>query len=291
MRWTGYGENMWGLTASDGSADVELDFAGEKRRSEHTRRAASGCEHSWTTARSRPRRPRRSIAFAPEIVVPAVEEMYRRYGEHIFGKYGFYDAFNPSFTYDVPLRARPRVAGVRLGGHRLPRHRSGSHPGDDRELSHRPRVARDRGRIRISARARAGRLHWRLAQPAPGSRVAPQRSKPLALDSLSILAATALKLRWRRSVAPQDAWHRKAVRWRRWLGLRLTLRVLALRLDRFCSAPARLRASDHADHAFLGDGARRRSRRATAPRVRAQESRTSASKCSRCHGPRRTKSC
>ena len=32
MRWNGYGENIWGLTASDGSADVELDFAGEMRR-------------------------------------------------------------------------------------------------------------------------------------------------------------------------------------------------------------------------------------------------------------------
>ena len=52
-----------------------------------------------------------SIAFAPEIVIPAVEEMYRRYGAHIFGKYGFYDAFNPSFNYDVPLRHGRTVAG------------------------------------------------------------------------------------------------------------------------------------------------------------------------------------
>jgi len=52
-----------------------------------------------------------SIAFAPEIVIPAVEEMHRRYGEHIYGKYGFYDAFNPSFNYDVPLRHGRTIAG------------------------------------------------------------------------------------------------------------------------------------------------------------------------------------
>jgi len=32
MKWNGYGENVWGFTASDGSADVELTYAGEKRR-------------------------------------------------------------------------------------------------------------------------------------------------------------------------------------------------------------------------------------------------------------------
>ena len=44
-----------------------------------------------------------SIAFAPEIVVPAIRELHRRYGEHIYSDYGFLDAFNPSFDFDVPL--------------------------------------------------------------------------------------------------------------------------------------------------------------------------------------------
>jgi hypothetical protein len=52
-----------------------------------------------------------SIAFAPEIVIPAIEEMHRRYGEHIYGKYGFYDAFNPSFDYEVPLRHGRHIPG------------------------------------------------------------------------------------------------------------------------------------------------------------------------------------
>jgi hypothetical protein len=36
--------------------------------------------------------------------VPAVLDMHKRFGEHIYSKYGFLDAFNPSFDYtDVPL--------------------------------------------------------------------------------------------------------------------------------------------------------------------------------------------
>ena len=104
MRWTGYGENVWGLTASDGAADVVLDFAGEKRRFRTYSPRGIGLDHSLDDGTIAPTAAAASIAFAPEIVVPAVEEMYRRYGDHIFGKYGFYDAFNPSFTYDVPLR-------------------------------------------------------------------------------------------------------------------------------------------------------------------------------------------
>jgi hypothetical protein len=45
-----------------------------------------------------------SIAFAPEIVIPATEEIHRRYGEFLYSSYGFLDAFNlPFVTFvDVP---------------------------------------------------------------------------------------------------------------------------------------------------------------------------------------------
>jgi hypothetical protein len=108
--WTGYGENIWGLTASDGSADTELTFAGEKRRfrTYYARGVGEGAIDDGTIA---PTAAAASIAFAPEIVIPAVEEMHRRYGEHIYGKYGFVDAFNPSFDYDVPIQHGRRIAG------------------------------------------------------------------------------------------------------------------------------------------------------------------------------------
>ena len=45
-----------------------------------------------------------SLPFAPELVIPATLEMHRRFGPHIYSKYGFLDAFNRTFTFDVPLR-------------------------------------------------------------------------------------------------------------------------------------------------------------------------------------------
>ena len=111
MRWVAYGENVWGLTASDGAADVELEFEGEKRTFRTYSPRGVGVEYTLDDGTIAPTAAIASIAFAPEIVIPAVEEMYRRYGAHIFGKYGFYDAFNPSFNYDVPLRHGRTVAG------------------------------------------------------------------------------------------------------------------------------------------------------------------------------------
>ncbi len=103
MRWTGYGENVWGLTASDGSADVELEFNGEMRRFRTYSARGIGMVYSVDDGTIAPTAAAASLPFAPEIVIPAVEEMHDRYGEHIYGKYGFLDAFNQSFDYDVPL--------------------------------------------------------------------------------------------------------------------------------------------------------------------------------------------
>ena len=52
-----------------------------------------------------------SIAFAPEIAIPAIAHMRERYGQHIYGKYGFLDAFNPTFDYNLKLQHGRRVKG------------------------------------------------------------------------------------------------------------------------------------------------------------------------------------
>ena len=38
------------------------------------------------------------MPFAPEVVIPAIEAMHARYGKAIYGRYGFFDAFNPTMT-------------------------------------------------------------------------------------------------------------------------------------------------------------------------------------------------
>jgi len=53
-----------------------------------------------------------SIAFAPEIVIPALEEMKKRWGKYIYTKYGFVDAFNLTFQTRTELRTGKLVPGV-----------------------------------------------------------------------------------------------------------------------------------------------------------------------------------
>ena len=45
-----------------------------------------------------------SIPFAPELVIPAMAEMQRRYGSRLYQQYGFLDAFNPTFQFDVKVQ-------------------------------------------------------------------------------------------------------------------------------------------------------------------------------------------
>jgi hypothetical protein len=99
-----YGRTVWGITASDGPADVEVeDGSGRRRFRSYTARGidATGSHDDCTLA---PTAVVGSIPFAPELVIPAMREMHRRFGQHIYSKYGFLDAFNRTFTFDVPLR-------------------------------------------------------------------------------------------------------------------------------------------------------------------------------------------
>lgn len=105
-----YGASIFGLTASDGPADVDLSD-GTARRTFHSY-AARGIDRTGThdDCTVAPTAVIASIPFAPEVAIPAMLEMHRRYGRHIYAKYGFLDAFNRTFTFDVPLR-HGRVIG------------------------------------------------------------------------------------------------------------------------------------------------------------------------------------
>jgi hypothetical protein len=49
------------------------------------------------------------VPFAPEVAIPALKEIRVRYGEPLFGQYGFLDAFNPTYR-----DARARVTQGRV---------------------------------------------------------------------------------------------------------------------------------------------------------------------------------
>ena len=106
-----YGPTVWGLTASDGPADVTIGEGATARlfRTYAARGAApTGGYDDCTLA---PTAVVGSLPFAPELVIPAVLDMYKRFGEHIYAQYGFLDAFNLSFEYDIPLRHGRYIPG------------------------------------------------------------------------------------------------------------------------------------------------------------------------------------
>jgi hypothetical protein len=53
-----------------------------------------------------------SVPFAPELCIPALRTMRRNHGTNLYGRYGFRDALNPSFTdRSVPITQGRVVPG------------------------------------------------------------------------------------------------------------------------------------------------------------------------------------
>lgn len=102
-QWKDYGENIWGLTACDGPGDFQRDYGGRQRTFwGYNARGAGKWEDGKTAADDgtiAPTAMLASLPFAPELVVPGLRELRTRYGDDIYGKWGFLDSFNPSFTF------------------------------------------------------------------------------------------------------------------------------------------------------------------------------------------------
>lgn len=107
--WSDYGANVWGLTACDGPGDMTLTIH-EKSREVHGY-AARGLA-SYDDGTLAPTAMVSSLPFAPEIVLPGIRELRRRYGAPIYREYGFVDAFNPSFPETAHATAGTQVPGV-----------------------------------------------------------------------------------------------------------------------------------------------------------------------------------
>jgi len=78
-KFPGYGENCWGITASDVQGGYMARGAPPAQNDEGT---------------LAPTAPGGSMPFAPEICLPALRYMYDTYRAKIWGTYGFRDAFN-----------------------------------------------------------------------------------------------------------------------------------------------------------------------------------------------------
>jgi len=105
MRWRGYDGEIWGISASDGPSDVVQIFNGEERGFFSYAGRGAASSHILDDGTIAPTASVGSIAFAPEIAIPTIRAFRARFGEHLYQKYGFLDAVNPSFTFvNVPLR-------------------------------------------------------------------------------------------------------------------------------------------------------------------------------------------
>ena len=92
----GYTGTIWGITASD-SRKGYVAWGGPPR--------AGPIDGSVV-----PSAAAGSLMFAPDIAVPAVREMRRRFGDRIYGRYGFADAFHPTDGW-----VNPDVIGIDIG--------------------------------------------------------------------------------------------------------------------------------------------------------------------------------
>ena len=100
-KWVGYSADIWGWTASDGPAYSEGKYR------------VNGTPRAFNTYMARgvsavrvvddgtvvPTAAGGSVAFAPEVAIPALMAMRTKYGARLYTRYGFKDAFNPSFTF------------------------------------------------------------------------------------------------------------------------------------------------------------------------------------------------
>lgn len=109
----GYGENIWGLTASDGPANEtrEVGAKSVRFRTYHARGAAEGyIEDDGTIV---PTAAGGSIPFAPEKTLQALYTMKQKFGDQLYSEYGFRDAFN--LTYQDGGWFNPDYIGIDQG--------------------------------------------------------------------------------------------------------------------------------------------------------------------------------
>jgi hypothetical protein len=99
-RYSDYGPDMWGITVSD-SPSGYVSWGGPPYDG-----PINGTLVPCAAAGS--------LMFAPEICLPVLRQMASVYGDRIFQKYGFTDAFNPNWK-DKKLWVNQDVIGIDVG--------------------------------------------------------------------------------------------------------------------------------------------------------------------------------
>ena len=95
--WKGYGELVWGLTASDGPLDGACGSGTGATRFHAYWARGAGPGAPTDDGTIAPTAAGGSVPFAPEVAIPTLMHMRERFGDRLYGQYGFKDAFNLSY--------------------------------------------------------------------------------------------------------------------------------------------------------------------------------------------------
>jgi hypothetical protein len=101
LNFNGYSEHVWGLTACDGPANEVREVHGQEIRFHTYRARGASLRQIIDDGTIAPTASVGSLPFAPEICIPAMEYMWKEYGEKLVGDYGFKDAFNLTYRWET----------------------------------------------------------------------------------------------------------------------------------------------------------------------------------------------
>ena len=115
MGWEGYSKDIWGMTACDGPGDVVIDYRGKPTPFYGYRAyGPMGMPDEEDHGTLAPSAAVGSIPFAPEICIPAARALRQFQGGRLYGRYGFFDSFCPSFR-DTHAPIEKGSVDARLG--------------------------------------------------------------------------------------------------------------------------------------------------------------------------------
>lgn len=99
--WKDYSGDIWGWTASDGPKYSRGEYSVNGKPRDFLTYSARGVSAIRVIDDGTivPTAAGGSVAFAPEVAIPALMAMKDKYGDRLYTRYGFKDAINPSFTF------------------------------------------------------------------------------------------------------------------------------------------------------------------------------------------------
>jgi hypothetical protein len=113
LGWLGVDGEVWGVSACDGPVDLMLEVQGKPRRFFTYAGRGVGPGYDVDDGTIAPTAAGGSFPFVPDLAFAALSAMRERYGDHLFSRYGFLDAFNPTFRWtEIPLHHGKVVPGV-----------------------------------------------------------------------------------------------------------------------------------------------------------------------------------